>query len=383
MKTVFIISGIGGMTGSQLALELAKRTDCTIVGFDNGFNCDIEAKRKQLNKINIEAFLGSAYDINSNDFLKKLESTIDQERSSYEEVVFINCAAVVHTKHFYVPSETFDTNVNAMRNFLEIAIRVGAKTFINCSTSEVYSSESYVEGGVKEDAILKMYTAEHSQRTSYAFGKLMTEFFLKEAVNNGCIKGASLRFANVYATDETEPEHIIPKIIYDTLNGKIVKLCENAKHTRRTFLNNVDSCNAVIHLIDNEQFLDGSAYNVGTETEYTIEELCQLVESVFNEEDDNYYVDYEFSQPARSADPERRLLNCEKLMKTGWKPQISLRAGIRDMVHFAINYVDECERKAEEQAHGAASMPGGIPGMFAGMIGQGMEHVATNPMDIE
>ena len=65
MKTVFIISGIGGMTGSQLALELAKRTDCTIVGFDNGFNCDIEAKRKQLNKINIEAFLGSAYDINS------------------------------------------------------------------------------------------------------------------------------------------------------------------------------------------------------------------------------------------------------------------------------------------------------------------------------
>ena len=107
-----------------------------------------------------------------------------------------------------------------------------------------------------------------------------------------------------------------------------------------------------------------------------------MVESVFNEEDDNYYVDYEFSQPARSADPERRLLNCEKLMKTGWKPQISLRSGIRDMVHFAINYVDECERKAKEQSQ-EASMPGGIPGMFAGMIGRGMEHIATNPMDIE
>ena len=41
-----------------------------------------------------------------------------------------------------------------------------------------------------------MANAEHSQRTSYATGKLMTEFFMKDAVNEKKIKGCSIRFIN-------------------------------------------------------------------------------------------------------------------------------------------------------------------------------------------
>ncbi len=45
--------------------------------------------------------------------------------------------------------------------------------------------------------------AEHSQRTSYATGKLLTEFFIKDAVDAGKIKSVSiLAFANVYSKDE-------------------------------------------------------------------------------------------------------------------------------------------------------------------------------------
>lgn len=76
--------------------------------------------------------------------------------------------------------DTFQTNVLGMRAFLAQALEVKADRFINCSTSEVYSMESYRSGGVREDDYIHLATAEHSQRTSYAAGKLLTEFFLTE-----------------------------------------------------------------------------------------------------------------------------------------------------------------------------------------------------------
>ena len=39
-------------------------------------------------------------------------------------------------------------------------------------------------------------------------GKLLTEFFMKDAVDEGKIKGCSIRFANVYSKNELNPKHI-------------------------------------------------------------------------------------------------------------------------------------------------------------------------------
>ena len=101
-------------------------------------------------------------------------------KGSFDCVIYINCAAVVHTEYFYHVEDTFQTNVLGMRAFLAQALEVKADRFINCSTSEVYSMESYRSGGVREDDYIHLATAEHSQRTSYAVGKLLTEFFLME-----------------------------------------------------------------------------------------------------------------------------------------------------------------------------------------------------------
>ena len=45
--------------------------------------------------------------------------------------------------------------------------------------------QSWTPDGVKESDFITMSDAEHSQRTSYATGKLMTEFFIKDAVDEG------------------------------------------------------------------------------------------------------------------------------------------------------------------------------------------------------
>lgn len=321
MKKLYVISGATGMTGSELSHQLIKRGD-SVIGFDNFFASSIDTVQDLIGN---RDFVFKEWDINNNQHMKELKALVLNLQPNYDIIIYVNCAAVVHTEHFYEIEHTYTTNVVAMRSFLEQAIEVGAATYINCSTSEVYSMQSWnANGGVKEDDFLVLATAEHSQRTSYAVGKLLTEFFMKDAVDKGKIKGCSIRFANVYSKHERFAKHIIPHIINQLLSGKTVKLLENSKKNRRTFLHNFDSCNAVLELMDHPEALDGTVYNVATDEEISIVDLTKLIAKKM-----------EIKNPAivfdgyRESDPERRLLNTEKLRKrTNWTPKVTLDKGL-------------------------------------------------------
>lgn len=257
--------------------------------------------------------------------MRTIEDEVEREKDAFDRLVYINCAAVVHTEHFYEVEHTWETNVISMKSFMEQAIRVKADIYINCSTSEVYSMQSWNEnGGVRESDYLLMSTAEHSQRTSYACGKLMTEFFMKDAVDKGKIKGCSIRFANVYSKHERFAKHIIPHIINELLEKKSVTLLENSKKNRRAFLHNIDSCRSVIALINSDKALDGTVYNVATDEEITIIDLTyKIAEKMGLPKPEIKFEGF------RSSDPERRILNTEKIRtRTDWTPIITLDKGL-------------------------------------------------------
>ena len=329
----YVISGATGMTGNELVRQILNlNDDSKILGFDNFFASSIETVADCIENKNFE-FL--EFDLNSCEDMKKIADKVCAEISNFDEVIYINCAAVVHTEHFYNVNETFETNVTGMKNFLEQAISVGAKKFINCSTSEVYSMNSWNEqGGVKESDFITLANAEHSQRTSYAVGKLMTEFFMKDAVINKKISGCSIRFANVYSKNEKYPKHIIPYII-DSLKrtGKVV-LLENSRKNRRTFLNNYDSCNAVLALLNSPDALDGSIYNVATDEEISILDLVKICAEKMKI--DSPVIEF---QGYRASDPERRILSTEKIKaRTNWKPAVNLDAGLTECIK---NYLEK------------------------------------------
>ncbi len=326
-KKLYVISGVTGMTGNELVRQiLINGSTDHILGFDNFYASSIDTVADHINDERFEFF---EYDLNSKEQMQDIENRIKNIASYYNQVVYINCAAVVHTEHFYHVYETFETNVEGMNSFLQQAIRVGAHKFINCSTSEVYSMNSWNEnGGVKETDYLTMAVAEHSQRTSYATGKLLTEFFMKDAVDEGKIKGCSIRFANVYSKDERYPKHIIPFIINSfRVKGKVV-LLENSRKNRRTFLNNYDSCSAVLELAATDEALDGTVYNVATDEEISIidlAKLCALKMGIANP-----VIEFE---GYRESDPERRLLSTEKIRsRTTWKPVVSLDKGLEECI---------------------------------------------------
>lgn len=310
------------MTGSELARQFVAQGH-KVIGFDNFFASSIDTVKDIVTN---PLFVFYNYDINDGFQMDEILNKVISMKSEYDgRLVFVNCAAVVHTKHFYEVESTFQTNVLAMKDFLERAIAAGADTYINCSTSEVYSMQSWNEnGGVKESDYLSMSTAEHSQRTSYACGKLMTEFFMKDAVDKGKIKGCSIRFANVYSKHERFAEHIIPHIIDNLLESHTVTLLENSKVNKRTFLHNIDSCRAVMELIDSESALDGTVYNVATDEEITIIDLTKKIAEKMGIDDVKIIF-----EGYRKSDPERRLLNTEKIRsRTNWRPVVSLEEGL-------------------------------------------------------
>ena len=321
MNNLYVISGVTGMTGSQLAHQLLEAGQ-SVIGFDNFFASSLEMVNDILDN---SRFVFHEWDMNNPNQMNDLKIEVLSMKDNFDKIIYINCAAVVHTEHFYEVEHTYTTNVVSMRSFLEQAIEVGADVYINCSTSEVYSMQSWNNhGGVKEDDFLVLATAEHSQRTSYAVGKLLTEFFMKDAVDKGKIKGCSIRFANVYSKHERFAKHIIPHIINQLINGETVKLLENSKKNKRTFLHNIDSCNAVLELVNHPDALDGTVYNVATDEEISIVDLTKLIASKMGIE--NPKIEFE---GYRESDPERRLLNTDKLRtRTNWTPQVSLDKGL-------------------------------------------------------
>lgn len=323
MKSLYVLSGATGMTGSELVRQiLESEKDSLIIGFDNFFASSIDTVKEYMEN---PAFEFYEYDINNSVQMQKIEDEVKAKKSTFDRTVYINCAAVVHTEHFYEVEHTWETNVISMKSFLEQAIRVGADSYINCSTSEVYSMQSWNEnGGVRESDYLLMSTAEHSQRTSYACGKLMTEFFMKDAVDKGKIKGCSIRFANVYSKHERFAKHIIPHIINELLEKGSVTLLENSKKNRRAFLHNIDSCRSVLALINSDKALDGTVYNVATDEEITIIDLTyKIAEKMGLPKPEIIFNGY------RSSDPERRILNTEKIRtRTDWSPIITLDKGL-------------------------------------------------------
>ena len=333
MNVLYVISGVTGMTGNELVRQLLNQEEdeVKIIGFDNFYASSIETVK---DCIDDDRFDFHEYDLNNEEEMNAIKALVLDLKDDFDEVVYINCAAVVHTEHFYNVYETYETNVVSMNDFLTQAIDVGAEKYINCSTSEIYSMNSWNEdGGVKESDFITMADAEHSQRTSYATGKLLTEFFMKDAVDNGKIKGCSIRFANVYSKNEKLPKHIIPHIINSFKEDGEVTLLENSKKNCRTFLNNYDSCSAVLALARTDSALDGTIYNVATDEEISIIDLTNLIAKKMN-----------IPEPVikfegyRESDPERRLLSTEKIRaRTDWKPLIDLDKGLSECVEFYTN----------------------------------------------
>lgn len=95
---LYVISGVTGMTGNELARKLVGSGN-KVIGFDNFFASSIKSVEDLMGDSN---FCFYEYDLNSKEQMEEIKRVVLSYRENCDAVNYVNCAAVVHTEHFTI-----------------------------------------------------------------------------------------------------------------------------------------------------------------------------------------------------------------------------------------------------------------------------------------
>jgi dTDP-glucose 4,6-dehydratase len=109
----------------------------------------------------------------------------------------------------------------------------------------------------------------------YAISKWVNELQVMNSANMDSTEIVRVRLFNVYGPHEHYCPHrgVIPIFIYRAIHDMPYTVYRGHK---RTFEYVEDICRTLANIIDN--FIPGEVYNLGSEKQYTIEELSDLVQ---------------------------------------------------------------------------------------------------------
>jgi len=229
------------------------------------------------------------------------------------------------TEFFYEkPDLVLDIGVKGMINIIDGCIKSGVKEFILASSSEVYQTPQVIP--TNEEVPLSV-PDPLNPRYSYGGGKIISELM---AINYGrkyFDRVVIFRPHNVYGPDMGW-EHVIPQFIlrmYEICNNNSNNVIDfpvqgTGKETR-SFVYIDDFIKGLMVVI--EKGLHLGIYHIGTMDEITIEELAREMGNYFGK---NINI---LPGKLREGGTLRRCPDISKLMNLGYKPEISLKEGLK------------------------------------------------------
>lgn len=245
-----------------------------------------------------------------------------------EEIYNLACpASPIHYQ--FDPVQTTKTSVHGAINMLGLAKRIKAK-ILQASTSEVYGDpevhpqpEDYW-GHVNPNGI----------RSCYDEGKRCAEtlFFDYHRQHNLKIKIA--RIFNTYGPRmHPNDGRVVSNFIVQALQDKPITVYGDGSQSR-SFCYVDDLIDAFILLMDTPDDFTGPV-NTGNPGEFTIIELAEKVISMTNSKSEIIF------EPLPSDDPRQRKPDISLAKeKLGWKPKLSLDAGLKPTIDYFARLLD-------------------------------------------
>ncbi len=138
--------------------------------------------------------------------------------------------------------------------------------------------------------------------------------------------GISLRLATVFGTSyRFRRDLLVNDFVLRAKNDGFIVLFE--AHFKRNFIHVRDVVKAFHHCIDNYESMKGQAYNVGLSTANLSKlELCEEIKKQvpkFVIKTDDF---------TKDLDQRNYIVSNEKIERTGWRPDWTLEAGIRELL---------------------------------------------------
>jgi len=309
MKKI-LITGATGFVGSHLT-ELCVKKGFEVVAFDRyNPNYNLGWLEKSKYKKDINFVFGDIRDYDS--ILKTMKGC---------KIVF-HLAALIGIPYSYTsPLAYIKTNIEGTYNILESSKHLDIEQTVITSTSEVYGSAKYVPIDEKHSL---------TAQSPYSASKISADHLALSYWNSFKLPIKIIRPFNIYGPRQSS-RAVIPSIIIQALNNKDEIKLGNIEPSR-DFTYVTDTCDAFLTILKIKKSF-GSILNVGSNNEYTIENIAKKILKILNSK-------------AKLKKEKRRIrtqksevvrLVCDNNQITkhsNWKPKISIEAGLDRTINW-------------------------------------------------
>lgn len=260
---------------------------------------------------------------------KGVEGFFELNRPEY---VFLAAAKVGGIKaNDDFSAEFLYDNLQIQLNVIHSAHLYKVKKLMFLGSSCVYPK--YAEIPINENSLLTGKLEETNE--SYAIAKIagikMCESYRKQYGSNFI----SIMPTNIYGPNDNfdlDTSHVFPALIRKVLEAKDEGLSAidlwGTGEPKREFLHVDDLANACVFLMDN--YNKPSLINVGTGKDISIKDLLSLIMEIAGYRGE---IKHDLSKPDGTP---RKVMDVSKLFDLGWKPEISLRDGIKHTIDWYL-----------------------------------------------
>lgn len=219
------------------------------------------------------------------------------------------------------PFETASINVAGTARVLEACLKHGIKNFIYADTSAEYEGIRIFPSPVDSVAPQSIYAC--SKRGGALIAESVGQLY--------GLRVTTLRYFNVYG-----PAQDWRRVIPPVMSAFTTKLLRGESPTiygtgekRRDFIH-VDDVNAFHLRLLRDPGLAGGTYNLGSGVDYSIVEIFDLIESEIRSGEKPVF------KPELPGEAFRTLADISKTIATGWRPNVDIRAGVREFIQYMI-----------------------------------------------
>ena len=315
--TNILVIGGAGFIGSFVVSELLKEPLNRVIIYDNFARGKRNNLKKQLEDSRCSIYpIGG--DIREIDVLNKAMKNIDY-------VICLSAMWLLHCKDY--PRTAFDVNITGTFNVLEACVNNNIKKLIWSSSASVYG-----------DAVELPMTESHpfNNKNFYGASKIAGEAMCTAFNDRYGLEVIGLRYMNVYGPhqDQTAAYTGVIPIMLNKIEANESPVINGDGSQAYDFIYVEDAARCNVEALKSE--IKHGFYNVGTEVQTSIKELCDTILKLKNSSLKVKYNPY--SEDDARALVQNRIGSREKAEnELNFKYNINLERGLQKLINWRLN----------------------------------------------
>lgn len=318
-KSIFVTGGLG-FIGSNL-IEMLIEQKYNVINID---------------KVSYSSNFYNTNEYKNNKFYKFYKCNIGNKKkikyllTKYNPICIFNLAAETHVdRSIDAPVNFINSNILDFYNFLENFKLYSNKNkrtkLIHISTDEVYGD--IIKGRSNENH-------KYKPSSPYAASKAASDLILYSYIRTFKIPAIITNCSNNYGPKQ-HPEKLIPKIIFNIINNKILPIYGKGINSRE-WIHVKDHCSALIKVFKKGKL--GENYNIGSNKNVTNIEITKTIMKIAKKRiklGKNVRINFVNDRPGHDY---RYALSSKKIIeKLNWKPKMNIKKGIMMTVDWYLN----------------------------------------------